>query len=351
MSAAASSLRFDQLTPAQGLSSNVVTFITRSSAGFMWLGTADGLNRFDGYQFKHFHHNPQQPDSLSDSYITAGFYDSKGTLWVGTGVAGLNRYNNQTQGFDHFLHDPRDPASLSHHHVTAIAEDAQGFLWVGTSKGLNRFNPKQRNFQHFKHDKSDPYSLSHDDIRTIYQDLQGDLWIGTKHGLNRFNAQTDQFERFEHDPSNVASINSNDVRALYQDNQKRFWVGTKNGGLNLFDTKSGRFTTVGLQGKNNDSVTAITQDTKDNLWIGTYKGLCRLDTIVICYRHQLSDPNSISSDLVLNIYADPQGLVWAGTFAGGASSVDTKLAQFGHFKHSPSDKGSLSHNSGMSLYK
>ena len=124
-------LKFERLTIDEGLSQNTVTVTYQDRQGFIWIGTTDGLNRYDGHQFRVFRHQPDQPDTISSNVISAIFEDSAGVLWIGTD-AGLNRFERHTERFRHFKHDANDHNSLSHDTVTAITQFKSGDLWVAT---------------------------------------------------------------------------------------------------------------------------------------------------------------------------------------------------------------------------
>ena len=135
--------KFDHLSTEQGLSQRTILCILQDRHGFMWFGTQDGLNKYDGQHFTIYRRDEADERSLLDNYILSLFEDRAGHLWVGTNKGGLSRYEPETETFTHFLHDPNNPRSLSLNTITAILEDANGRLWVGTDgDGLNRFDPR-----------------------------------------------------------------------------------------------------------------------------------------------------------------------------------------------------------------
>ena len=148
-------IRFKHFTTNHGLSQNNVTSVLQDSRGFMWFGTQDGLNKFDGYGFKIYRNNPNRAHSLSDSYIWKVFEDRQGRIWVGTDNGGLNLFDRTTDRFTRYINKPGDPKSLSHNKVTAIAQDRDGKIWVGTyGGGLNLFDPATGTFSRFVHNVS-----------------------------------------------------------------------------------------------------------------------------------------------------------------------------------------------------
>ena len=196
-----SRVRFKHLGIEQGLSQNTANAVVQDHVGFVWVGTQDGLNRFDGYRFTTFRNSLEDPFSLSDNFVYCLYVDREGVLWVGT-EAGLNRFDRERERFHHFRHDPDDATSLSNDRVSAVVEDERGFLWVGTSHGLNRLDKSNLSggFRRFHHDRADAASLSFDIIRELFVDRSGTLWVGTDGGgLNRYDEATGTFATFRHD--------------------------------------------------------------------------------------------------------------------------------------------------------
>ncbi|MCK5278676.1 MAG: histidine kinase, partial [Cyclobacteriaceae bacterium] len=155
-------IKFRHYSAEEGLSQVTCKAILQDSKGFIWIGTTDGLNRFDGYQFKVFRHNPEDSTSLSNSFITSLLEDQLGNLWVGTNGGGLNLYMPESQSFRHFQKTVNDSSSLSDNKVMCLLENIQGNLWIGTyGGGLNLFLPGSQRFRQFKKEEHDPTSLSH----------------------------------------------------------------------------------------------------------------------------------------------------------------------------------------------
>ena len=123
-------IEFERISIEQGLSQSVVTSILQDSKGFIWLGTQDGLNRYDGYEFTTFKHDPEDPDSLSDNFILSILEDPSGILWLGTNAGGLNRFDPQTERFAHYQHDPHDSHSLANNTLQSMHQDQQGVIWI-----------------------------------------------------------------------------------------------------------------------------------------------------------------------------------------------------------------------------
>ena len=330
-------LRFDHFTSEDGLSTNRVVPILQDNQGFMWLGTFDGLNRYDGYEFKVYRHNSQDQYSLGANLIVELYQDPEGYIWVGTSGGGLNRYDPLTERFTRYMFDPSDPNSLGNNVVLALLQDRQGVLWVGTDGGgLNRYDPATDGFIRYQNDPDDPYSLSDTVVWSIFEDAQGTLWVGTdRGGLNRFDRQTGQFTAFRHDPDDPNSLAQGRVTALYQDQEGVMWVGTF-GGLDYLDPETGGFNHYRHDSEDPHSlshnfVTDILGDDAGNLWVSTMGGLNRFDRRQGSFVRYLADPNnpdSLSHNSTSALYEDTSGLLWIATLGGGVNKLDLNAKPF-----------------------
>ncbi|RCR70339.1 hybrid sensor histidine kinase/response regulator [Larkinella punicea] len=403
-------IRFKHLTTNEGLSQNNVTCILQDKRGFMWFGTQDGLNRFDGYTFTVYRNDPKKANSLSHNFIRALYEDHKGRLWVGTEDGGLNLFNRETDNFVSFQRTADKLNSLSHNQVISIAEDRQGMLWVGTyGGGLNRFDPTRQSFTHFTHDAAKPRSLRNDFIYDMLVDAKGRLWAATGGGgLDLFDATTQTFRHFVNNPADSGSLSNDNVTALLQDSQNRIWVATEGGGLNLLNADQHTFTrfqnsktdvnTIGhndvisleegntgslwigtrnggisilskdlatvtrhpfsetnSEGLNNGSIYAICRDRKGDMWIGTYSGginfYDREPRKFERYEKDRYNPNSLSNNNVLSVLEDAEGNLWMGTDGGGLNRLNRKTNQFSRFMHRPDRPRSIGSNFVMCVFE
>ncbi|NIR73208.1 hypothetical protein GWO43_07925 [candidate division KSB1 bacterium] len=345
----------------------------------MWFGTEDGLNKYDGYTFTVYKHDPESPKSLSNNEVRSIYEDQSGALWVGT-VDGLNKLvPNENEGLSptsiHYKTNPNNPNSLSNNAIMSIYEDRSGVLWIGTEDGLNKLVPRKNQeapptFVHYKNDPDDPNSLSHNVIRSIYEDQSGVLWIGTwGGGLNRFETRLNRrdgstFTHYKRDPDNSNSLSHNMVRSIYQDQSGVLWIGTEDG-LNKCDRKKTKFTHYknapdNPNSLNNSVVWSIFEDRSGMLWIGTWGGgLNRFDRkqkIFTHFKHNPTNPYSLSDNVVWSIYEDRSGGLWIGTRKGGLnkfvpSENDGSSPIFIHYKNAPDDPNSLSNNNVRSIYE
>jgi signal transduction histidine kinase/ligand-binding sensor domain-containing protein len=352
-------IRFEKISIEQGLSQSSVYSIYQDSQGFLWFGTEDGLNKFDGYNFTVYRHDPDDPLSLSDNTILSIFEDKSGLLWVGTYGRGLNRFDRDGEQFTVFRHDPEDTSSLVYDTVNALNVDSLGRLWVGTSGGLERYDSNSEKFIHYQHDPENSNSLSHNRITTIHLDQTGELWIGTHGGgLNRYDPANDQFIRYTKDSENPSKISSDYVTSISEDQSGKLWIGTADGGLNEFDPKTEKFITyiqepLNINNLSEISISSVEVDQNGKIWIGSHgTGIFVFDPYSSQYQHFQSEQGdlfSLSQDQVIELFVDRSGIVWIGTFGGGVNKFDPTTTRFTHFRHIPSNPDSLSSNIVMSI--
>lgn len=216
-------LKFQYLQTNDGLSQSNVLRIMQDSRGFMWFGTRDGLNRYDGYKFTVYKNDPKNKNSISNNYVPDIIESADGNLWIATWGGGVNHFDRATGVFTCLEHNTKNPNSITSDFINAIGEDAEGNLWIGTeSDGLDMYDKKSGKFTHYKFDSKNQSSLSDNSVRMIYKDKEQNLWIGTTHGgLNLFNQKNKNFTRFQHHDSDVSSLANNDVHSIFEDSKHR----------------------------------------------------------------------------------------------------------------------------------
>lgn len=364
-------LRFDHISIEQGLSQSSVRAILQDRRGFMWFGTEDGLNRYDGYTFKSYKPDLDSPNSISDRWITAIVEDSDGYLWVGTRQGGLNRYDPQSDTFTRFLHDEQTESSLGSNQVNVLFLDHTNNLWVGTNSGIDRFQRDSQTFEHLGMNPSPTWDVSEKNITAIYEDSLGHLWIGTTDGgLGRLDPDDGKalFFAYRNDEQNKSSnidnndtavnedetddtISHNHVTAIVEDQDGVLWVGTRSG-LNQFLPETGAFLRFMHDEEkentiSNDMISDLYVDSTGNLWIATSDGLNRLESASGDFVHYRNDPafsKSLSNDHILSIYEDRGGVLWFGTYGGGINKYDRQRANFEYYRHDSTSSNSLSEN-------
>ncbi|MCF0054976.1 hybrid sensor histidine kinase/response regulator [Dyadobacter sp. CY356] len=343
-------IHFKKVTTENGLSSNNVNCIFQDKKGFIWLGTRNGLNRYDGSKVNTFRNNEKDPFSLSNNYVTGIVEDHAGNIWIATVGGGLNMFDRNTGKFYAYKHIEKNNKSIVANYITRLETDKDGKLWVATSEGLDFFDPETKSvIKHFRHDKSDLKSISDNNVFAIFCDRENNIWAGTANGLNFLDRKTNVFKRFVSD-KNISSLSGNDIRSIFQDTLGRIWIGTFGDGLNLYDPKDNTFTHFKNDQANpaslsNNNITGIRQ-IDGNLYIGTENGgLNILDMNNWSFTSHVQDDidqSSLSSNSVDYIYKDRQNNLWLGVYGGGAN-VYVRSNNFDHYEHS-SLPGSLSHN-------
>lgn len=337
------------------LSSSTITAICEGRSGMLWIGTEDGLNRFDPKTERFFRYpvDPRDPACLNDGMIHALYADGGGTLWIGTERGGLSRLTRGADGketFTHYRHIPTDPGSLSSNHVTSILEDSRGVPWIGTRSGLNRFDKKESRFTRFTRRSGDSRSLSDNRINTIYEDRMGTLWIGTAvGGLNVLNRKTGTFDHYRFKPGDSHSLGSNYISSICEDHSGVLWVGCKIGGLNRLDKRTGTFSRYGYipddsHSLSNNEVESVFEDRSGILWIGTHGGGLNKFDREHKFQHFKSEPgraDSLSGNFVFAIHEDRFGFLWIGTNGGGLNKINRRNGTYTHYRRNPKNPRGL----------
>ncbi len=348
-------LKFDHLAIDAGLSQNNVLCVVQDRRGFMWMGTVDGLNKYDGYKFTIYRNEKSNEGSISNNVITDLFEDSKGNLWVATGMGGLNRYDRKTDKFIHYTADPKNGHSISSNYLNCITEDHKGNIWVGTGDGgVNIFDPRTNSFSHFVNDIHDTTSISNNLVKSVYEDAAHNIWIGTYGGgLNLYDTAHHSFLHFQHKLKQEGSLANDNITKIFGDSKHRLWIGTDGGGIDLFDYATRKFIHHRHDNHNSNSLSAnnvfsVGEDMEGNLWIGTENGGLSIFNpdkgIFQTFLHDDIDNTSLSNNSLYSTYRDSKGNMWMGTFSGGVDIYNRDYNTFVHYRHSTSEN-SLSHNS------
>ncbi|MBL7958736.1 response regulator [bacterium] len=342
---------FERITIEQGLSQSSINCIIQDSRGFMWFGTQDGLNRYDGYDFIVYKRSSLDTFTISSNWITSLFEDVSGTIWIGTQGGGLNRFDRFTEKFVSYMHDANDPASLISNDVRSVYEDKAGTFWIGTGMGVCTFDRRTGKFQRL----AGGNGIEQAYVSTIFEDRAGQIWFGTQgSGLYKLTNQRNRrtILHYTHRPNFANSLSNDFVNAIYQDKNKTIWVGTA-GGLNkLLSEENASFISFKNDDKNPaslsfDRVQTIFEDRLGILWIGTDGGGLNcfdprdpLRNKFVSYHQDPINLNSLSENRVYSLFEDKSGTLWIGT-GGGLSKFDRKPKKFGHFKTEPYNPNSL----------
>jgi len=368
-------IKFDRIGLEQGLSHNTVWCLLQDRKGFMWFGTEDGLNKYDGYSFKAYRHDPDDPKSLSHNIVTSLFEDREGFLWIGTDGGGLNRFDRKQETFARYRHEPENPTSLSSDWIRPIFEDHTGALWVGTLEGLNKFDRQNETFTHYKHHRQNPASLSHNHILRFYENRRGELFIATGGGgYNKLNRENETFIRYQHNLNDRNSLSGNSVYGFCEDRFGNFWVGTVKGGLNKLvadyhDGTPARFehylhNPEDLNSLSSNEIRAIHEDRAGTLWIGTDGGglnklvdshdkvsVQQASAKFIHYKNDPDNPNSLSNNSADAIFEDRTGGLWIRTWGAGVNKFNLEQQDFAHYQSDASNAKSRTGNEVRAIFE
>jgi ligand-binding sensor domain-containing protein/DNA-binding CsgD family transcriptional regulator len=351
-------IRFERIIPElNAISIPVVSSILQDKEGFLWLGTDQGLVRYDGYHFTRF--SPPQSDQEISFWSLSVFpmiEDRQGDIWFGTNGYGLFRFSRKDEEFTQFKHEPENPASLCGDIVISLQQDKNGDLYIGTrSSGLCRYEKQNKKFTKI--------SLG-ENVETIWElliDTRHHIWIGTQnYGLFQLDFHTQKLQHYAHNPEDPTSIGSDSIWSVFEGKQETIWVGTKNGGLNQFDGETKGFTAyLGNElGSNNlrySTINSLWEDETGKIWVGTSgNGLRIFDQKTkkfVAYKHQPNDPDSLSDNSINAIYQDSSGIMWIATQRGGINKSLNNQVKFNHFKHNPINPQSISDNHVRCIYQ
>ncbi len=338
----AKGLRFHRLSTADGLSQTRVAQIIQDDLGFVWFGTQYGLNRYDGYNFKLFVHEPGNDDSAAGTFVFSLFKDRDGLIWIGW-TKGLDRLDPRTETFTHYRVE-QDEAAQRANTIVHISQDRDGMLWLATGSGLHRLDPASGKFTHYRHGDDDPDSLPTNDVKWSGQDSGGRFWVGTSSGLSEFDRASGKVLRTLQMPDSVQV-------SLFEDRSGTYWIVQASGyGLARFDPETNAVTPYSFHEKDPDpsaltGVMGIAEDPDGNLWLGSPGlGLLRLDpqrNRFFHYGYQPQDVHSIAEDKVIALLQDRDGNIWTGLHSAGVNYFGRGSQRFEVFRHIPGDPNSL----------
>ena len=377
--------RFDKLTSQEGLSQNTVTCMLQDNLGFIWIGTQNGLNRYDASSFKTYkveQQTEQNKNSIPDNYITFLLQTEDNFIWIGTQNGGLARLNTSTDNFEVFPYELTNPLSLSAGAVTCMLKDSKNRLWVGTSiGGLNLFNPQTKTFDHYRNDDRNQNSLADNQITDILEDNQKRLWIATAEGgLDRFEENENKFVHFRPSiyGSSSSAPSSEQIVGLEilkkQDSKNnqlstKLWIATRDGGINILDLDTEIFTVLEANEyhveenknyKRGDKTTRQTtksifagkivttfESFENEIFVGTQENgvlIINSDSPNSPIKRLESNPSlrySLSNNHITSIFKDNQNSLWIGTLAEGVNKFNPLKNKFAHFREEADKPKSL----------
>ena len=336
-----SDLNFVNFTTSNGLSSNTVNTILKDKYGFMWFGTDDGLNRFDGLSFSVYRHKEEDSSSIGGNSILALHEDSSGNLWIGTNTT-LSCYNRKKDSFSNYRFTLNNTART-------IFCDHTGQVWIGSYIGLFRLNPVTGKIHRYMADPGKPGSLVSNIITCIVEDSRHRLWIGSNAGLYQYQAQADTFMHFTREPTDSLSLPDNSIKAITEDHNGNLWIGTEDHGLAMLLPDGRHFRTYQHSNAQKNSLSSnriwsLAAENADRIWVGTEEGLNIFDLqkkTTQRIEHDIRNRYSLRGKSVRSIYIDSNGIYWIGTYQGGINKYDRNLAFFNLRESNPFDPQGL----------
>ena len=339
------SFNFKNITIEDGLSQSTVETIYQDSKGYIWIGTNDGLDRYNGYEFKHYKHDKYDKNSIANNYIVDIIEDKNGYIWVST-IGGLSRINPDKDEIKNY-YSKEDSGNLSNSNLWQILCTKDNRLIASTIDGLNVYDKNKDKFTRILYKEGE---LPSQYIYSLEEDINGHIWVGTDNGLVELDKDLNIVKSYQD------AIGDSDIYNVYDDSKGNIWVCTLDNGLfkiNLDDKSVENY-------KNNNSkisipsnnVRDIISDSEGKLWIATDKGLCTFDyerEEFITYNKKSYQSNSLIDDEIFCLLKDSSGLIWIGTYSG--ISRFNPNSNFTHFKSDPYDNNSISGNVIHGIYE
>ena len=348
-------IKLQHLKVEDGLSQSWVKLICQDQYGFMWFGTNEGLNKYDGYTFTIYKNNPEDKNSISNNTIESLYEDKSGNLWVGT-ENGLNLYDRDN---DRFIHN----IPLSRIRIDDFLELEDGRMFISShNSGLYLYNPKNDSVISFLPDENDTNSINSVELTSILMDNNGNIWIGSRDGLNLLDTLTYKFTHFRNNEKDKNSIASNSIESLCLDSKNRIWIGTHSGLSLLKYNKDAPEKSVFTNYKHDLNkkcsissgvVLTLLEDKAGYLWIGTQNGGLNIIDLNIfeedncVFHHYINNPDdniSLSHNSIYSLYEDRSGTIWVGSYGDGVNMYNKLTKKFKHYKKEQNNPNSLSNN-------
>ncbi len=351
--------KFTVFNRDNGLSNQTIYSIFEDTSGHLWIGTENGLNKYDpaADKIKIYLHNPDDPGSISDNWINQIYTDNYGNIWIAT-ARGINLYKPETDSFQQYLNSEHDNTAIRSNWINKMLQDDFNNYWLATRYGLIHYNFRTKLISRYYHKPDDSGSLSSNFINTLYKDSLGILWIGTRNGLSKLDPATKSFRNYRHIPDNDSSLSGNNVTSILTDAKGNTWIGTDGGGLNLFDQNTESFfhfknITSNINSISNDRIYCLYEDRSGNLWIGSFNGVNKIDNNSSKFPVYRVDPeikNSLNNNFVRAFYEFEPGIIWIGT-EKGINILDESTGTFDYIHMDPEDSNTIPSNNIRDFFK
>jgi signal transduction histidine kinase/ligand-binding sensor domain-containing protein/DNA-binding response OmpR family regulator len=334
-------VNFVNFNSKDGLSSNNVNAIIKDRQGYMWFATDDGLNRFDGMNFKVYRNNALDSTSIGGNKISSICEDEAGNLWIGTNQS-LSLYDQKRDVFVNYYLVKSSP-------VRAVCVDRTGNIWMGSYAGLYMFNPKTGRCKNYTATVGKLGHLQSNRVVSLFEDSRHRLWIGTSAGLHLYVKETDSFIVYQHSEEDPISLAGNSIRCITEDIYGTIWLGT-DGGVSRLLSNGKSFTNYNYRNNDDntlssDKIWAVQPDVRGTLWIGTEEGLNVMDGVsgrVERVKDDVRNKYHFVGKRVRSIFIDKSGIFWFGTVNSGINKYDKNLAFFNLRQSNPLDVHGLS---------
>ena len=345
-------INFKNITSEDGISQGTVETIIQDDQGYIWLGTNDGLCRYNGYEFKIYKHDEELENSITNNYIVDIKQDNSGNIWVGT-ANGLSKIDTKTDLITNYNMNDEEK-SLSHYNIGDILITKSGDVLVGTSDGLNIYNEKKDEFYRIFNKDSD---LSSQFIRSLTEDENQNIWVATNNGIDKIDIKNNKNIISFKTGHGKFDISENDIYVVRYDPKGYIWAGALKEGLNRIDINTNEVKQYKNDYRDEKSlpgnyVKDILRDSSGNLWVGTDNGLAKYNEQTenfATYKNKIYDKTSLVNDEVFSIQEDESGLIWVGTYVG--ISMFDPNTNIEHYKKDPFDENSISDNSIHGIYE
>ncbi len=341
---------YKMITTEDGLSNSTVNTVLQDKHGLMWIGTLNGLNKYDGYNFQKFNYNRENTNSISGNRVYSLLYEKKSdNLWIGLFDGGLNKININTLKIDRY-NITRKKDKITGKHVRNIFKDSNDYIWISTNgKGLKRFNPKTQKIKHYLHNENNKNSIISNYVRMVYEDSKHNLWIATKGSglLNRYDYQKDNFVTYN------IKLEGKNIEWITGDNNNKLFIGTRDGALNIIDLQKNTNKALYFRKRNNQIlkeslIRKLFFETSSNLlWIGTEKGLFIYDSV----KNKFDTIKGLENIHVRSIFKDKMGLIWIGTLSKGLIKINKNTLPVKYLLHDKNNNKSLIDDVVWNLYE
>jgi signal transduction histidine kinase/ligand-binding sensor domain-containing protein len=348
--------RFGHLTVEDGLSSNRTRCLYRDSKDYLWIGTEEGLDKYNSYEIKRYNYNENIPGSISDNNIFCIYEDRGKNLWFGT-FNGLNLFDPAKDNFKVFKNDPADKTSINGNYINGIIEDKGGNLWIVTGENcLNKLISKTQKFIRYQFDSEKAYFNSRPS-KMIAIDSKGYLWlVSLSRGIRRFDPEAGIFTKFE-DPS--VDFGNDCFKSLYIDNHDKIWITTDGNGFFSYDPASNKFEQFGSKGDGKGTnqkviLDVIPEDEQHLLLAVDQGGINRFNKISKTFEYFMYDNTNdegLNSNGIWCFHRDREGILWIGTSGGGINYYNPKKYKFKIFRYKGSNPNSVSYNNITCFYE